>query len=274
LALAIIIYGGVSYAASAGNPSRISEAKKWITSAFLGLGLLFGSYLILGFINPNLTRIEDIFLEANTEAKSTGLQLGTGEWGTIGIGTLLTPPNLGAPNSDGYYRMPAMADPPGTYYNTGEYTDKCGQLINIQVIYTVAQRWNALYPDNPLRVGELNGDDHATHSNGLDVDIGDKNCVATSYGGNTHCGGHLDVEKSTILAKLFFDTNSVERILFGDTSNGLDGTYGVPVRNAVNEYIRTNELTGVMSACCGHEDHFHVDIDGAPGPYSRSCNEI
>ncbi|MBU2101516.1 pilin, partial [Patescibacteria group bacterium] len=37
LALAIIIYGGVSYAASAGNPSRISEAKKWITSAFLGL---------------------------------------------------------------------------------------------------------------------------------------------------------------------------------------------------------------------------------------------
>ena len=78
VALGIIIFGGVLYAASAGNPSRITEAKTWITHALLGLSLLFGSYLILGFINPDLTRLEDIFLQQNVNPQSPGLELGAG----------------------------------------------------------------------------------------------------------------------------------------------------------------------------------------------------
>jgi len=45
LALGVIVYGGVRYSASAGNPSGITEAKKWIIAGLLGLLLLFGSFL-------------------------------------------------------------------------------------------------------------------------------------------------------------------------------------------------------------------------------------
>ena len=65
VALAIMIYGGVLYSASAGNPSGIEEAKKWIQHALFGLGLLLASFLILNTINPELTRLEQIFLDPN-----------------------------------------------------------------------------------------------------------------------------------------------------------------------------------------------------------------
>jgi len=67
LALAIIIYGGVLYSASAGNPSRIDEAKKWITSALFGLALLFSTVIILNVVNPRLTTLEDIEITVNPE---------------------------------------------------------------------------------------------------------------------------------------------------------------------------------------------------------------
>ncbi|MDZ4346144.1 MAG: pilin [Candidatus Binatia bacterium] len=69
LALAIIIYGGVLYSASAGNPSRIEEAKKWITSALFGLALLFSTVIILNVINPRLTTLQDIETTINPEIK-------------------------------------------------------------------------------------------------------------------------------------------------------------------------------------------------------------
>ncbi|MEX2053955.1 MAG: pilin [Candidatus Colwellbacteria bacterium] len=67
LALAIIIYGGVLYSASAGNPSRIEEAKKWITSALFGLALLFSTVIILNVVNPRLTTLEDIQTTINPD---------------------------------------------------------------------------------------------------------------------------------------------------------------------------------------------------------------
>jgi len=59
LALGIIIYAGVRYTASGGNASAIGEAKKWISAALLGLVLLFGSYLLLKTINPDLLTLKD-----------------------------------------------------------------------------------------------------------------------------------------------------------------------------------------------------------------------
>ena len=57
LALGAIVYGGVKYATSAGNPSAQSDGKEWILSAIYGLLLLAGAYLILYTINPNLVNL-------------------------------------------------------------------------------------------------------------------------------------------------------------------------------------------------------------------------
>jgi hypothetical protein len=57
LAFGIIIYGGVKYMVSAGNPSGQSDAKEWIESALLGLLLLVGAYFILNVVNPQLTNL-------------------------------------------------------------------------------------------------------------------------------------------------------------------------------------------------------------------------
>lgn len=54
VALGIVIYGGVLYILSVGNPSKQTEAKEWIKSAIYGLLLLLLSYLLLYTINPSL----------------------------------------------------------------------------------------------------------------------------------------------------------------------------------------------------------------------------
>ena len=56
LAFLVIIYGGILYILSAGSPSKRTDAKEWITSAIIGLILLFAAYLILTLINPCLVR--------------------------------------------------------------------------------------------------------------------------------------------------------------------------------------------------------------------------
>ncbi|OGY61595.1 MAG: hypothetical protein A3I33_00775 [Candidatus Colwellbacteria bacterium RIFCSPLOWO2_02_FULL_45_11] len=62
LALGILVYAGFLYTTSAGNSSRITEAKRWITAALTGLLILLSSYLILNTINPDLTNLEAIAL--------------------------------------------------------------------------------------------------------------------------------------------------------------------------------------------------------------------
>ena len=57
LAFGAVVYGGVLYAASAGNPSRQTEGKEWIWAALTGLLLLAAAWLVLYTINPNLTNV-------------------------------------------------------------------------------------------------------------------------------------------------------------------------------------------------------------------------
>jgi Type IV secretion system pilin len=57
LAFAVIVYAGVKYMASAGNPTGQGDAKEWIWSALLGLLLLAGAYLVLTLINPDLKNL-------------------------------------------------------------------------------------------------------------------------------------------------------------------------------------------------------------------------
>jgi hypothetical protein len=57
LAFGIVVYGGVKYMASAGNPSGQSDAKEWIEAALLGLLLLVGAYFVLNVVNPQITNL-------------------------------------------------------------------------------------------------------------------------------------------------------------------------------------------------------------------------
>jgi len=59
LALGIFVYAGVRYAASGGSSTAIGDARKWMTAAVLGLLILFGSYVFLKTINPDLLTLRD-----------------------------------------------------------------------------------------------------------------------------------------------------------------------------------------------------------------------
>ncbi len=57
LAFGVIVYGGIKYMVSAGNPSGQGDAKEWIKSAIMGLLLLAGAYMVLNIINPGLVNM-------------------------------------------------------------------------------------------------------------------------------------------------------------------------------------------------------------------------
>src|SRR5208337_1669799 len=78
LAFGAIVFGGILYAASAGNPGKQSEGREWIKSALFGLLLLAGAYLILFTINPdivslNLPTLQTVNVAAPTSTQSSKL---------------------------------------------------------------------------------------------------------------------------------------------------------------------------------------------------------
>lgn len=60
VAVVMIMFSGIKWAAAAGNQSMIGDSKERIKSAFFGLALALGSYTILALINPNLVIIPAI----------------------------------------------------------------------------------------------------------------------------------------------------------------------------------------------------------------------
>jgi hypothetical protein len=85
LAFGVVVYGGVKYMASAGNPSGQSDAKEWIEAALLGLLLLVGVYFVLDVINPQLLNLNLPTLTAvNIVAPSSGTGSGPGGGGSSG----------------------------------------------------------------------------------------------------------------------------------------------------------------------------------------------
>lgn len=54
-AFIMIVWGGVQWMSSQGNPTATSDAKDRIKMALLGLLLVLASFLILQIINPELT---------------------------------------------------------------------------------------------------------------------------------------------------------------------------------------------------------------------------
>ncbi len=64
LAVGVIVWAGLRYTLAAGNPSTQSDARDQILQALLGLILLFGAWLILYTINPNLVNLRLETLES------------------------------------------------------------------------------------------------------------------------------------------------------------------------------------------------------------------
>ncbi|MDE2020884.1 MAG: hypothetical protein KGJ13_11160, partial [Patescibacteria group bacterium] len=58
LAFGAIVYGGIRYAVSAGNPSGQSEGIDWIKGALFGVLLLASAYVLLNIVNPALVKCE------------------------------------------------------------------------------------------------------------------------------------------------------------------------------------------------------------------------
>jgi hypothetical protein len=99
LAFGIIVFGGVKYMTSAGNPSGQGDAKEWIEAALIGLLLLVGAYFILNVVNPQLTSLGlpkittvNITSPATTPLLNTTQPVGTGG-GFAGACTAASCPN-------------------------------------------------------------------------------------------------------------------------------------------------------------------------------------
>lgn len=58
LAVVVLVLSGIQFIYSAGNPEKISDAKKKIISAILGLALLLTSFIIIQTINPKLKNLD------------------------------------------------------------------------------------------------------------------------------------------------------------------------------------------------------------------------
>ena len=63
LAFFALVYGGILYMTSGGNPSKMSDAREQIIAGFLGLIILLSSFLILNTIDPQLVILEQVKFE-------------------------------------------------------------------------------------------------------------------------------------------------------------------------------------------------------------------
>mgnify|MGYP001600013018 CR=1 FL=1 len=83
LAVGVITWAGLKYALAAGNPSGQSDARDQILQALLGLLLLFGAFLVLYTINPNLVlnlRLETLrSVSVPAPAQNSSTQMSGGE---------------------------------------------------------------------------------------------------------------------------------------------------------------------------------------------------
>lgn len=76
LALGMIIYAGIMRVTSANKPSSVSESNDIIFNALLGIVLLFGAYILLNTINPELTKLQIPQLSKIKVASSTASDIG------------------------------------------------------------------------------------------------------------------------------------------------------------------------------------------------------
>lgn len=162
------------------------------------------------------------------------------------------PPNLGAPNAQGYYQMPPATHGDYEFSNPSCGGQHFGKKELVCTLYTVAQAWMKKYPDSRARIGDLNATGHKSHKWGVAVDFTITNRSAANVSG--------DRNRSIELGKMFVSTRQIKNIWYNDTA----------VDNAVMSFARQNNLPLTsMHPIEGHDDHFHVDVNAPRGPVSE-----
>lgn len=71
----VIVYGGILYLASTGNPELIKKGKEYIYSSITGLTILLCSYLILITLNPNLIDFQSVAVPSVASTLGSGTYL-------------------------------------------------------------------------------------------------------------------------------------------------------------------------------------------------------
>lgn len=74
LAVIVIVIAGVEYIGGASNETMRADAKDKITRSIVGLLIVLGSWLLLNIINPSLTLIPSLDIEASPTAQQFLLQ--------------------------------------------------------------------------------------------------------------------------------------------------------------------------------------------------------
>ncbi len=147
LAFGAIVWGGIKYATSRGNPSAESEGKSWITNALLGLLLLAGAWIILYTVNPAILSLQ-----------IPGLPQLTG---------VTIPPTGGGPPVISGLQGPACQPP-----NSGPCT-----VTNLQqsCLASNAQLFAGICQDESGgRASALSGTDHCINSSGGTITLGNR----------------------------------------------------------------------------------------------------
>ncbi len=93
LCFVLAIWGGVQYLTSASRPGKMADAKEQITMAFVGMAIVFGSYIIINTINPELTKLTiSLFDTSSDSGTATPIEPNIGEisLSEVPVGTLIT----------------------------------------------------------------------------------------------------------------------------------------------------------------------------------------
>lgn len=164
-----------------------------------------------------------------------------------------------------YYRLPVAPNGEYDFYNPNiapyntqptpakngvSADERCGSLSLVNMIYKVAQQWQAQYGKDGSRinVGDLNAAGHISHGQGVDVDIRTSNLSAANKL-NAQKYTYLR-DRSIWLAERLID-DGARLILYNDSA----------IYATVNAYGRSKGLNyDVMQYYADHNEHFHVRI--------------
>ncbi len=162
---------------------------------------------------------------------------------------LITPPNLGPENSEGYYVMPTNDDiygwasksyPISTLSGTPKES-RCASRDTIITAYSALSALHAQFPEVRWVLGDFNqGKDHVSHLNGANFDLYDEDGVATSI--------HGDPEKILATMKAFALTGNVHRFFF--SSDELNAKF--------NQWAEEQNIDTQAQFEPGHGGHIHI----------------
>lgn len=198
--------------------------------------------------------------ETGAGVPATGGTTGTG--GTANDAEFIK--RAGAPNESGYYKMPP---PTGTEYEISSCDGHhYGSIELLTLLNKVAFDWKAKYTDGSyLRIWDINATGHASHRNGVDVDIDISNLSAANmcsdfYSQPGTCGEGLNEGqcRSIELGKMFVSTNIVKMIFFDDPE--VNARITAWARANGKDNLQVIEPWGTQACDAGHHDHFHVRV--------------